>query len=573
MSDIINFLLLSLRASRFFNIVFMTLTMPIGLYAQCVSEFVKQIPELAAENAPRLIWGKEFSAKVQAINVQSISVSYNGSVVAFTENPVCTVVGETKWMSKRVCHEAGKLHYLNNEGRELWIYPTPKTVREKNIIGLYDVSVSTNGKYIAASVSQKPCRKEVWKVLSPNDIRKAKPSLHRNSSLKCDENCDSTQFSTVSMCGRDVILLNEKGERLWTYPARGYAKVSPGGELVLIIPYIGWLLHNNSSPEKYLGYEFGNSWYLLDRNGKKLLEKKVETDRDAHAVELLGVWGDNNTSANPFSADGRRFIFDNNIYEVAAGGISKINFKYLPKETYLTNISPNGLYALAISSPSSLGKMKLLDADIEEQDDVQGVIEPRTYSYYLVDIDKRKVLWSKPIPALFRGEINRIASQNVEPYNYLAMSCKPELSNNYLLGCNVSRNVYDQTSFTPILMDIHSGTVSKLWSLGASDQEECSITVENDGGYPRFSDNAENVLLKTRNSRNQCGLIYQNITRPSSSRFVSFDLPQQPAFNHIYAISGDGNTAIIVVHYGANEPKKLTNFIIQAYNISRFIKN
>jgi len=561
--------LLSLSALLFF---------PATGGAQCLPDkFLSTIPKVAEKNAPSKIWEWESNGYLQ-----SLSLSKDGKVIAVAKEPECEISANRSYYdfgtpgAKFDCSE-GQLTVLNGKGKPSWRFPnsTPSYAQNEAVIGVYDVDVSANGQYIVASVSKKPCIGETWRVYGTDDVqinvvdRKTVERLAKKGSVgeRLLESWNQSTKDVESMvCQREVVSFRADGEILWKHPARGMAKISPDGNFVMVIPYIGWLLLDRSYAEGCAGsYIYGNSWYLFSIDGKKLLEKKVETDDDAHAVELL--YQDKYTKG-PFSQKGDYFIFANSLYRIEGGLPLKLHIEGLPQSAYLTNISPAGSYALAISSPSTLGRKFYTT----EEDDLPLPREPRRHLYYLIDVSNRKVLWAKPIPQLFRGTRTMgERAKNDEPYLYNWLECPISLTDKYIIGCNGMdvAHIPQNSPFNMITVDIKSGKVSEVFKSRSNPPAACGTEVNISGNYLDFTDESDTALISMRGpGRTGTVLVSYSLSVPEKRCYWSYSTEETGSVESMYYSPEN----VVVSLYTANSNLKKSNWVLRTFDRSRFCK-
>lgn len=511
--------------------------------------------------------------------IQSIALSKDGKVIAVAKDPECNVSENRSYYdfgttgAKFDC-SGGQLSVLKGKGELAWTYPNANDASAQNetVIGAYDVDVSQDGRYIVASVSKEPCHEEAWRVDRADRqfnvfdkktvARFAKKGTWNETLLETWD--EATKDVTSMICKREVVLFNAKGKPLWKHPARGIAKLSPDGKFVMVIPYIGWLLCDLSYANGARGsYIYANSWYLFSVDGKKLLEKKVKTDNDAHAAELL--YQDKYT-VGPFSEDGRYFIFANSLYQVEGGLPQKLNIEGLPSETYLTNIAPGGVYALAISSPATLGKHTFNDegGDIPDQ-------EPRTHLYYLIDIPNQKVLWAKQIPQLFRGMRSQgERANNNEPYLYDHFICPIRLTDKYIVGCNRMDLQYisENSLFRMIAVDVRDGKIIDAWKGPAKAPKSCRISVDTEGNYLNLQSGGDTAVIAMHFGVNRKILFSQSLSNPERRSFWAYDAGQNEGVGDVYCSTGN----IVFALWMSDHQSGRQHAILRAFDKSSFGK-
>lgn len=298
------------------------------------SAFAQGVPAVAVSSGgPTLLWEKRFPTRID-----KVAASADAKRLAVTLSPVCEdrpapddsyyLPREGTYRSPilREC-KGGKLLYLDSKGRKLWEYP--KAAKEGDI-GVYNVVMSTDAKYLAASVIRKPCVLETRDMtISDNREYEDYPGQPLEEIRKA--------FKYMA-CRWDVVLLNSTGEELWNRPGKGFPKIAPDGGYVMVVPFVGRDIREEM-------FEYGNSWLLINREGKILFEKKVSTDTDVKAVLTLT---EDKFSDGPISEYGRRLILDNAVYDVSGDTITKLSLT-LPENIYLNHLSTDGSLVRAVT--------------------------------------------------------------------------------------------------------------------------------------------------------------------------------------------------------------------------------
>lgn len=328
---------------------------PAMTFAQAGSDVV------VSSGGPILLWKKVFKTRID-----KVAASADAKRLAVTVSPSCVdrpapddsyylpMEGASQTPILREC-KGGKLVYLNSKGQKLWEYPQKAM---EGLIGVYNVVMSTDGKYLAASIIRKPCVLETRdETIGDNWEHEETPSQPAGSYRRPVK---------YMACKWDVVLLNSEGRALWTKEAKGFPKIAPDGSYVMMIPFAGRDLQEEM-------FEYGNSWYLFSREGKELFEKKVSTNTDIDEVVTLT---EDKFSDGPISRDGRRMILANNVYEISGDTVTKLNLK-LPVNTYLNSISPDGSTVRAIT-PEKWGN--------------EGARQGHERLLYLIDVNGNTVL-------------------------------------------------------------------------------------------------------------------------------------------------------------------------------------
>jgi|GEM_PF-4222000 len=328
----------------------------------------------------KVLWEKD-------IQVFNLAVSHDGTRIAGTTTQKCdqkpgkdyfrpTSCGDSIYCDKQTCSNDSVLHLFDGNGNVVWTYPP---TRDPNILGLYNAAISDDGHYIAASVSKAPCHDEFWQIdqshydqflgtgtvsfaleeelFGAGDVLLMEKynrfgSKETRSVFKREDKLFVRYHSVAKkaeICGRETVLLDDKGKLLWRHEGRGMPKISPNGQYVLVLPYVSM----RGMPV------YGNSWQLIDLAGKVLMEKKINNYEDA--VPALSLDEDMFTNG-PFSADGRYFLFDGQLWDYNGGRPVQITFANRPADFNFLRLSSTGLYAIGSYSLFDIVTKHVLEA-------------------------------------------------------------------------------------------------------------------------------------------------------------------------------------------------------------------
>jgi|GEM_PF-3909220 len=309
------------------------------------------------------------------------------------------------------CRDSGYLKLLDETGSEIWTYPQGK---DSDLVGIYNVSISADGKLIAAELSRKPCRK-------------------RKVQVSGTEEPNRPAYKEMLTCNREVALFDEKGKLLWHHAGRGLPKISPTGKYVLVIPFVG---------SSYNRYVYGYAWQLFNQSGQLLIEEKINTIQDASAVLDLS---EDQYTKGPFSADGSRFVLANSLWEDTPSGVKKVQLPALKSGFRIGRLSDDGTSLLSTKgSVLDLSKGEIagkLPKDMTpDSDDYYPVSFYVGEDYFSVVFPNRGLFSGSSYYGLYR---NPSITNTPEPdlpleeepgkagclagFNYLSSSVKPEL--------------------------------------------------------------------------------------------------------------------------------------------------
>lgn len=333
----------------------------------------EQLDVIVSSGGPTLVWKKEFSGQID-----TVFGGKNGERIAVTTLPDCKRENSLRDVSDMAANvsllcKGSRLYYLNEKGAVLWEYPS---VIGESFVGIYNVTVSSDSNYLAALQAENPCRVENRKI-------------NKVSFNEAEESFVYQKDTPFKACMWSVILLDRNGKLLWKKEAKGFPKITPDGNYVMVVPYAGVDVN-------LMNFEYGNSWYLFNRDGKTLFKKRVDTIDDVAAVLALS---EDKYSDGPVSGDSKRMAMANNLYEVSGDTLAKIDVQGLPEQNlYIHAVSPNGGIAVfATSRP--LG--------------AEGEFGYDQY-LYAVDANTRQVLWGgeNMLPDNYGGEIHYARPQD-----------------------------------------------------------------------------------------------------------------------------------------------------------------
>lgn len=282
-----------------------------------------------------------------SLSAFSVASSSDGSKVAVSVSPLCANSGKAGYFSQGgweveggspVCTEKGKLYLLGSKGQRLWEFPGKD---DKDVVAVYGVSISADGRYIGASVGREPCVDEIWQIDSmeyvdvlstgPAIVSKdlwlasatqslasykmeMEPQIHTlDGKHEIFEKNGAFYLRTYSLprkarlCVRETVLFDGDGKKLWSRPGRGTPKISPDGKYLLSIPY-----SSRSSANRI----YGGVWQLFNTKGDVSAEKVVVSLADAIDASFEG--GDA-FARGQFSDDGGQFVLAGKLWKYDDG--------------------------------------------------------------------------------------------------------------------------------------------------------------------------------------------------------------------------------------------------------------
>jgi len=274
----------------------------------------------------KLLWTKTFKTPIDSVKIVG-----NGDKIAVALAPMCVkkniATEKTLWHrggnaegQREICSD-GHLEIYSRNGNFLWRYPS-ETKKERSFIGAYNVDASLDGKYFAASTSQRPC-KMIDAILMLEDW----------------QGDDPTWPVKVMSCNWAVDLIDDTGKQVWRKSSRSVAKFMPDNRHVLLLPHTWDTTNMVSYPEP------PHSVSLIDMGGKEIWKEESKN--------IFSHYKPGYVAASPWfqfmSTDGHRFVIGNSLYELSGKMVKK-----LPFMGYGVGISRDGNYVLSCLHGMSL---------------------------------------------------------------------------------------------------------------------------------------------------------------------------------------------------------------------------